>query len=504
MEALVKTLGELGSPRVMLVGDFMLDRWIYGHAERLSPEAPVPVLRKIRQETMTGGASNIAPAITALGGKVICVGVIGADASGDELCSLLKAAGADASRLIRRDDRPTTVKARYVGLAQHRHAQQMFRLDDESVEELGADIRDMLCAAVRAELHSCDVLAIEDYNKGVLGGSTTPRIIDDARRAGVPVVVDPALIGDFSRYAGATLLTPNRFEAALASGVEITDRESMVRAAQRITAAARTEAVVITLDRDGAFLYTADGASKVIPTRARSVYDVSGAGDEVLAMLAVAVGDGCDLDSAVGLANVAGGLEVEQFGIIPITRAQVTDELRKMIGLRTSKTIDRKALAEELARRRKRGEKIVFTNGCFDLLHVGHVRYLQQAREQGSCLVVAINSDDSVSRLKGPDRPIIGAGERAEMLGALECVDYVTVFDEDTPEGLLAVLKPEMLVKGGTTPVVVGREIVEGYGGVVRTLELVDGLSTTNIIDRIVNGQSKAQACLREGEPGNE
>ena len=495
MEALVKTLEGLGSPRVMLVGDFMLDCWIYGNAERLSPEAPVPVLRKIRQETMTGGASNIAPAITALGGKVVCVGVIGADASGDELCSLLMAAGADASQLIKRRDRPTTVKTRYVGLAQHRHAQQMFRLDDESVEELGDELREVLRASIRAELRSCQVLALEDYNKGVLGGANTPRIIDDARRAGVPVVVDPALIGDYRRYAGATLLTPNRFEAALASGVEITDRESMVRAAERITAMTRADAVVITLDRDGAFLYTADGAGEVIPTRARSVYDVSGAGDEVLAMLALAVGAGCNLDSAVGLANVAGGLEVEQFGIIPITREQVTDELRKMIGLRTSKVIDRESLADELVRRRKRGEKIVFTNGCFDLLHVGHVRYLQEARQEGSCLVVAINSDDSVRRLKGPDRPIIGADERAEMLGALECVDYVTVFDEDTPEGLLGLLKPEMLVKGGTTPLVVGREIVEGYGGVVRTLELVDGLSTTNIIDRVVNGQNGSRNC---------
>ncbi|MCP4375998.1 MAG: D-glycero-beta-D-manno-heptose 1-phosphate adenylyltransferase [bacterium] len=490
MEALVNKLSGLGSPRVMLVGDFMLDCWVYGNAERLSPEAPVPVLRKIRQEMMTGGASNIAPAITALGGQVLCVGVIGTDTGGDDLCTLLNEAGADASRLIRRADRPTTVKTRYVGLAQHRHAQQMFRLDEESVAELDAEIREMLRAAIRAELRSCDVLALEDYNKGVLGQSATPQIIDDARKAGVPVVVDPALISDYRRYTGATLLTPNRFEAALASGVEITDHESMTRAAERITVATRAQAVVITLDRDGAFLYT-DGSGKVIPTRARSVYDVSGAGDEVLAMLAVAVGDGCDLESAVALANITGGLEVEQFGIIPITRAQVTDELRKMIGLRTSKIVDRKTLTEEITRRRNGGEKIVFTNGCFDLLHVGHVRYLQQARELGSALVVAINSDDSVSRLKGPSRPIIGSAERAEMLGSLECVDYVTIFDEDTPENLLVALKPDTLAKGGTTPVVVGREIVEGYGGVVQTLELVDGSSTTNIIDRIVEGQGK-------------
>jgi D-beta-D-heptose 7-phosphate kinase / D-beta-D-heptose 1-phosphate adenosyltransferase len=492
MEALVKTLGQIGSPRVMLVGDFMLDCWVYGHAERLSPEAPVPVLRKIRQEIMTGGASNIAPAITALGGEVVCIGVIGNDPSGDELSTLLMTAGADASRLIRRSDRPTTVKTRYIGLAQHRHAQQMFRLDEEAVEEFAPDVHEVLRAAVRSELHSCEVLAIEDYNKGVLGQATTPQIIEAANHAGVPVVVDPALISDYRRYAGANLLTPNRFEAELASGIDISDRESMLRAAERISDVTRAQAVVITLDREGAFLYTADGKSRVIPTKARDVYDVSGAGDEVLAMLTVAIGDGCDLDSAVALANVAGGLEVEQFGIIPITREQVTDELRKMIGLRTSKVVERKALAGELDRRRKGGDKIVFTNGCFDLLHVGHVRYLQEAREQGSCLVVAINSDASISRLKGPDRPIIGADERAEMLGALECVDYVTVFDEDTPENLLTLLKPETLVKGGSTSVVVGREIVEGYGGVVQTLQLVDGLSTTNIIDRIVNGQDKA------------
>ena len=490
MEALVKTLGQFGSPRVMLVGDFMLDCWIYGHAERLSPEAPVPVLRKVRQEMMTGGASNIAPAITALGGKVVCIGVIGDDAGGEELGNLLMSS--DASRLIRRGDRPTTVKTRYVGLAQHRHAQQMFRLDEESVEPFGLDVHEVIRAAVRSELHSCEVLAIEDYNKGVLGQATTPQLIDDARRAGVPVIVDPALISDYRRYSGANLLTPNRFEAALASGIKITDHASTIRAAERIAAITRAQAVVITLDRDGALLYTVDGKSRIIPTRARSVYDVSGAGDEVLAMLAVAIGEGCELDSAVALANVAGGLEVEQFGIVPISRDQVADELRKMVGLRTSKVVDRKTLIAELERRRQGGQDIVFTNGCFDLLHIGHVRYLQQARAQGSCLVVAINSDDSIRRLKGPERPIIGAEERAEMLGALECVDYVVVFDEDTPEALLTLLKPEKLVKGGSTAVVVGREIVEGYGGVVQTLQLVEGLSTTNIIDRIVNGPGDA------------
>ena len=492
MHDLIAQLETMGSPRVALVGDFMLDRYVYGDVERISPEAPVPVLRSVKREIRPGAAGNVAMAIAALGGVAQCCGVVGDDADANALSESLTSVGSQVDALVRLGDRPTTVKCRYVGLAQHRHAQQMFRLDEESIEPFGPDVHEVVRAAVRSELHSCEVLALEDYNKGVLGQSTTPQLIEDARRAGVPVIVDPALISDYRRYIGANLLTPNRFEAALASGIEITDRESMDRAAERIAAVTRAQAVVITLDRDGALLYTIDGNSRIIPTRARSVYDVSGAGDEVLAMLAVAIGDGCELDSAVALANVAGGLEVEQFGIVPITREQVADELRRMIGLRTSKVIDRKSLAVELDRRRQGGQDIVFTNGCFDLLHIGHVRYLQQARAQGACLVVAINSDDSVRRLKGPARPIIEAEERAEMLGALECVDYVTVFDEDTPEALLTLLKPEKLVKGGSTDVVVGREIVEGYGGVVQTLQLVDGLSTTNIIDRIVNGQGDA------------
>ena len=213
-------------------------------------------------------------------------------------------------------------------------------------------------------------------------------------------------------------------------------------------------------------------------------------------MASVALAAGCDYERTVRLANVAGGLEVERFGVVPIERQEVVDEIQRMIGLRGSKVVSRGVLGEEVARRRGRGERVVFTNGCFDLLHMGHVRYLRQARELGSCLIVAINSDDSVRRLKGSARPIIGQDERAEMLGALECVDYVTIFDEDTPIPLLELLKPDVLAKGGTTPVVVGRELVEGYGGTVLTLELVSGLSTTQIIERIIatHGESPASA----------
>ena len=489
MHELIEQVEAFGAPHVALVGDFMLDRYVYGDAERLSPEAPVPVLRIVRSEDRTGGAGNVARAVLALGAKVACIGAIGRDEPGEQLASMLISAGADIAGLVRIPKAPTTVKTRYVGLAQHRHAQQMLRVDAEQPRPVSKRIATTLAAALRGRLGECSVLALEDYDKGVLTNANTPQMIADARKASVPVVVDPARISDYRRYLGATLLTPNRDEAELAAGIPITDDESLEQAAARILTVTQAEAVAVTLDKEGAFLLTRGGEAKRIPTRARDVYDVSGAGDEVLAMLAVALGAGCDFAQAVALANVAGGLEVERFGVVPITRQEVLDEVGRLAGLRGGKVLDRKRLLAEVRRRRRDAQTVVFTNGCFDLLHMGHVRYLRQARELGSCLVVAINSDDSVRRLKGPGRPIVGQDERAELLGSLECVDFVTVFDEDTPECLLESLRPEILAKGGTTPVVVGREIVEGYGGRVLTLEKVEGLSTTEIINRVLNGK---------------
>jgi len=479
-------LERFGSPRVLLVGDFMLDRYVYGNAERVSPEAPVPVLKTVRTETRTGGAGNVAAAVLALEARVACVGVIGQDAAGTDLSNLLASMGAETSSLVRLPNRPTTVKSRYVGLAQHRHAQQLLRVDDEDPTPLPESVQTTLWAAVRGELASSDVLALEDYDKGVLTDAAAATLLAEARKADVPVVVDPALIDDYRRYRGATVLTPNRFEASLASGIEIADDDSLERAARQILLATDAHAVIVTLDKQGAYVLEAGGEARQVRTIPRSVYDVTGAGDEVLAALAVALAEGVPLAQAAQLANVAGSLEVERFGVVPISRQDILDELRRIVGLRGGKVLPRERLGEEVRRRKARGETVVFTNGCFDLLHMGHVRYLQEAREMGSCLIVAINSDDSVRRLKGPARPVIGEAERGEMLAALECVDFVTVFDEDTPCELLELLRPDVLVKGGTTDVVVGREIVEGYGGRVATTGAMSGLSTTQIINRIV------------------
>ena len=472
-----------------LVGDFILDRYVYGDVERINPEAPVPVLKMVRTQSIVGGAGNVAAAAAALGAKVACAGVLGTDSGGEELARLLTDAGVEVAALVKLADRPTAVKTRYVGLAQHRNAQQMLRVDDENTSPLSEQTFGTLRTAFRGLLAASDIVVIEDYNKGVITDASGPALIADARAAGKAVIVDPACIGNYARYRGATVLKPNRYEASLAAGINIVDDASLEQAARKLVEAHDIAAILITLDREGAYLYRRGAGGMRIPHRApRAVYEVTGAGDETLAVMAVAIAAGLEYEQAAELANIAGGLEVEKMGFVPIRRDELVDELRRLVGLREGKVLARARLAEELARRRRKGGKVVFTNGCFDLLHIGHVRYLQQARRMGDCLVVAINSDDSVRRLKGPTRPVIGERERADMLAALECVDFVTIFDEDTPIPLLEALRPEILVKGGTTAVVVGHELVESYGGKVLTLDKVDGMSTTQIINKIVEG----------------
>ena len=491
MHDLLERMEKFGSPRIALVGDFMLDRYVYGQADRLSQEAPVPVLRALRNEYMAGGAGNVASALQALGAQAVCIGLVGQDEAGDELKALLTRTGAQISTLVRLGKYGTTVKTRYVGLAQHRNPQQLLRVDTDDPAAVSDTVRGTLRAAVKNELKHCKTVVLQDYDKGALSETNAPQIIADARKAGAAVIVDPAPIRDYRRYAGATLVKPNRYEAQIASGISITDEASLEHAAKQLVLAAELDAVAISLDKDGLYLYTRDGHGRQFaPPRPLSVYDITGAGDVLMATLAVALAEGCDLAQAAALANIAGGLAVERFGAVPIRKDEMIEELRRLSGLRGRKVRTRKQLTDELARRRRSGQRIVFTNGVFDLLHMGHLRYLRQARQLGDCLVVAINSDASARRLKGPRRPVIGEDERSEMLGALECVDYVTVFDEDTPKALLELLTPEILVKGGSTDQIVGRDIVTRYGGQVRKLDLVAGLSTTDIINRVLTSHN--------------
>ncbi|MBI1368920.1 MAG: D-glycero-beta-D-manno-heptose 1-phosphate adenylyltransferase [Planctomycetes bacterium] len=493
MKHLVEFIDRWQTRRVIVVGDFMLDQYVYGNAERLSPDAPVPVLRVDREEHMPGGASNVCMDLAALKCHVTCIGVTGADATGDLLRAKLREAKCDSTFLVADASRRTTVKRSYIGLAQHRHPQKMFRVDTEDNGHLDSATIDKLLAHVAAALKDADVLCIEDYNKGVLGEGVSQRVIELAKKAGVPVLVDPAAIEDYSRYRGATAITPNRTEAEKATGKTAGDDAAVHAMAVKLLDDLALDAVVLTLDRHGALLLERGGEPTAVPTEARNVYDVSGAGDMVLAMLAGARANGANWLDAVKLANVAAGLEVEKFGVVPIPLEEVHLALLLRDHHQMGKVRTADQLEAELKAWRQQGRKIAFTNGCFDILHAGHVRVLQGARAMGDLLVLAVNTDVSIRAQKGPQRPIVNEDERVQLLAALECVDYIVLFGDgkggegDTPIPLIKRLQPDVLVKGGTYShdQVVGWEIVESYGGKVATVPPVEGLSTTNIVERI-------------------
>lgn len=487
-QRLCQLLEDTARCRILVVGDFMLDRYVYGDAERISPEAPVPILRVVRQEAALGGSGSVVADVAALEAQVSCVGVIGDDADGRVIEDLLRKAGADPSGLLRISGRPTTRKTRLVGLAQHRHRQQLIRVDEENTDPVGEPHCGQLLATVERELARCQVVCIEDYNKGVVTNELSQAVIRLAKARGVPVLVDPANISDYSRYRGATAITPNRSETEKACGRRLRSIEAVRAAAREIHAACRCDYTCVTLDAEGAALIGPDGACEHVPTIARDVYDVTGAGDEVLAALAVALAAGGTMTEALALANVAGGLEVEKFGCVPIKREEVIGEILLQHAKDAGKirTLDR--LLPELARRRSKHEKIAFTNGCFDILHAGHVANFAFCREHADVLVVGLNSDASVRRLgKGDGRPVVEEKDRAEVLQALADVDYVVIFDDDTPLALIQAIKPDVLLKGAdwAGKTVVGQDVVEAHGGQVLLVPLVEGRSTTGIIERI-------------------
>ena len=484
---LIELVDRWRSPRVVVVGDFMLDRQSYGAAERLAPDAPVPVLRVEREEHTPGGAANVCLCLAALRCEVHAVGLIGDDAAGKQLQQSLAGQGVHADGLVAAAYRPTTVKQSLVGLAQHRHPQKMFRLDVESHGEPTPELEERLAERAEALLDGADALCLEDYGKGVLTEALCRRLIAEAGRRGVPVLIDPASRDDFSRYRGATCLTPNRTEAERACGAAVTSDEAAVASlGASLQESLALDVLVLTLDRQGAMLFEADAPPMLAPTRARSVYDVTGAGDVVLAMLAAAVSNGATWPQAVALANVAAGLEVERFGVVPIELDEVLVSLLEEQGAAAGKLRTTETLLAELAVHRRRGRTIGFTNGCFDVLHAGHVTYLRAAAGEADLLVVAVNTDDSIRRIKGPDRPLNHEDDRLVVLSELESVDYLVRFDEDTPIDLITAIEPDVLIKGADYEKheVVGHDVVEARGGRVALIPLVEGRSTTNLIQR--------------------
>ncbi len=493
MKQLIDFIDHWRPRRALVVGDFMLDHYLFGNADRLSPDAPVPVLSIVREETRAGGAANVCIMLRALRCEVSCVGAVGRDDHARRLRDHLKKTGCQITGLVTADDRPTTVKRSYIGLAQHRHPQKMFRADFERAGPLALPAFDQLIEHVEGELADCDVVCIEDYNKGVIDEAFCQAVIDMARKHRTPVLVDPAATRNFNKYRRATAITPNRTEARIATDLTADSEAQLQQVAERILTQEKLDAVVLTLDRHGAYLLEKGGEGQHISTEARNVYDVTGAGDMVLAMLAAAVANGADWPTAVTLANVAGGLEVERFGVAAIPLEDVHLHLLKTDHGRLGKVRTVEQLLPELNAYRKHGRRIAFTNGCFDILHAGHVEMLRSARKTADMLVLAVNSDASIRKLKGGDRPIVSEQDRLDVLSELECVDYIVLFgdgaggDADTPRPLLEQIKPDVLVKGGQYAhnEVVGWEIVESYGGRVETIPHVEGRSTTNIVEKI-------------------
>ena len=487
--ALSQVVERLGEPRVLVVGDLILDRYVWGDAERISQEAPVILLRAERREERLGGAASVSSMLSALGARVRLAGVLGDDDASIRSRELLAQHHVNHDLVFRVPGRPSTLKERYIGLAQQKHPQQMLRVDYETREPIEDSVANRLAEAVDSCVRDSDIVLVSDYDKGLCIPSLLASVIRSARRAGVRVIVDPARGGDYAaRYRGCSAMTPNRLEAGLATGAAITDVKSAIWAADRLRTTLEMEVGVVTMDRDGMVLVDQGGRGRHFPVRPRDVYDITGAGDMVLAVIGMVLAAGFDYPEAIAVANAAGGLEVERVGVATLTREEIVRDLLHADGGMRVKAASRQTLAAETRRLRREGRKVVFTNGCFDILHAGHVQYLREARRQGDVLVVGLNSDASVRRLgKGPDRPINPEGHRAAVLSALECVDYVTLFDEETPLELIRAIEIDVLVKGADyrPEEVVGREWVESRGGRLHLAPLAEGMSTTVLIDRI-------------------
>ncbi|HEX4049619.1 MAG TPA: D-glycero-beta-D-manno-heptose-7-phosphate kinase [Steroidobacteraceae bacterium] len=480
--------------RVLVVGDLMVDRFIYGTVERISPEAPVPVMTISRTAAMPGGAANVARNVATLGAQAVLLGVVGADAAAEELRAQLAALPTIRPELIVDGSRPTTLKTRHIA-----DRQQILRTDVEERGPLSGAIAAALLERFQAALANTDVVVLSDYAKGVLSDEVAAGVIAAARSAGRPVLVDPKS-RTFAKYRGAAVLTPNRHELEAACGQTCGSDEAVVAGACGILADGICDTLVVTRGADGMSIIPAQGAPQHMRTTAREVFDVSGAGDTAVAVMALGLARGAALHDAVRLANVAAAIVVGKRGTATVTTGEIIAHLEQLglgsfegestrgaDGHASPKHFTLESVGQLVSRWREHGLKIAFTNGCFDLLHPGHVSLLEQARASADRLVVGLNSDLSVRRLKGPGRPVQSEAARATVLASLKSVDAVVIFPQDTPLELIGALAPDVLIKGADYRVdtVVGSDLVLQRGGKVLLIDLVPAHSTTSTIERM-------------------
>jgi D-beta-D-heptose 7-phosphate kinase / D-beta-D-heptose 1-phosphate adenosyltransferase len=481
---LADTVRRFTDARVLVLGDIMLDRYVSGTSSRLSPEAPIPVLRPTASQTTLGGAANVASNVASLGGQVELVGVIGDDAAGAEVTRLLAASAGIVPRLVIAPERPTTAKTRFM-VGMH----QLLRLDEETTAAIDQKSVARLFQHVTEALRTANVVVLSDYAKGVLSDAVLTDVLRQAKALGRTVIADPKR-SDFSAYRGATVLTPNENEVRQATHIEAADDTDAGLAGRRALDDTGCEAVLVTRSEKGLTLVRRDQPALHLSTRAREVADVSGAGDTLVAALAVALGAGAPLPEAAMLANITAGISVGKQGTATVSRAELLGALHfEELVATDRKVASREEAIQRASAWRTQGLRIGFANGCFDLIHPGHVRLLSETRARCDKLIVALNTDASVKRLKGPTRPLQNETARATVMASLAPVDLVVLFDEDTPLELIRALHPDVLVKGADYRIdeVVGADLVQGWGGTVLLVELEQGHSTSDTIRRMTD-----------------
>jgi len=466
-------------PNILVIGDLMIDHYLWGKCERISPEAPVQVVAIEKETAVLGGAGNVINNLSALGAKVSVLSVIGHDNNAEELKEMFLSIDVNIDNLVVEEGRDTSKKSRIIA-----SQQQVVRYDKESTDDILEASQQQIIKNFQKNIANYEIVILSDYGKGVLTTKLTRELIDIANKHHKKVLVDPKG-EDYTKYSGAYLLTPNKKEAIEASKVKIEDEKTLLKAITKLKDECSLEVGLITLSEDGIAIY--DENLRVHPTVAREVYDVTGAGDTVIASLGFSLACGYDIDKSVKFSNLAAGVVVGKIGSATATLNEIIEyesSLNKSTSDSHIKTLEEiEVLTQEL---KKRGKKIVFTNGCFDILHVGHVKYLEEAKSYGDVLILGLNSDASVSRLKGPTRPVNTEDDRAYILASLEAVDYVVKFYDDTPYELIKAVQPHILVKGGDYE---GKEVVgQDIADELRLVNFVEGKSTTKTIERIKDG----------------
>lgn len=479
---LLQSLEKGRGTRVLVIGDLMLDEYIWGNVERVSPEAPVQVLEWVSHHDGLGGAANVAQNLVALGCDVWVAGIVGDDTKGERLRTLLRDCGVHTDDVLADAQRPTTTKLRIMA-----SSQQMLRIDRERTMRLGDEIQERLVQAIAQRIPEVDGVICSDYAKGVLTREVLSTSRAQTQQAGKLILADPKGT-DYTRYVGFDMVTPNLKELHAAAHLPVDSEEEIVAAGRKILNQVKGNGLLVTRGKDGMTLLRAEQAPFHIPTAAREVFDVTGAGDTVLAVFSMGLFAGVDAETAAQLANRAAGIGVSKVGAVAVAHEEIAEALEGDASVTRDKILGNNELTATISQLRGQGKKIVFTNGCYDLLHVGHIKLLQRARALGDILVVGLNDDNSVRTLKGPTRPLMGEKERAQVMAALDCVDIVAVFPDETPMRLIEQIQPDVLVKGGDYEMheVVGRDFVESHGGRVELVPIVEGFSTSDFVKRIV------------------